>query len=143
MNVGTSGAEAPRASDARQRPSISLVATGAGLLGLILAGVTVCPFALVTRQPCPGCGLSRATMALARGDLPAALHFHPLVPVVLPAAAAYVALGLWRWLKNGRFESFAAERGRLSTAIAVVLGVLLFGVWIARFFGAFGGPVPV
>src|SRR6185369_16979802 len=56
----------------------------------IVFGIPVCPFALVTRHPCPGCGLTRATLALLRGDLTDALHFHPLAPVVAPLVIAAV-----------------------------------------------------
>ena len=46
-------------------------------------GATICPFALITGTACPGCGLTRATLALGRGDMGAAMAFHPLVLVVL------------------------------------------------------------
>src|SRR4051812_16948199 len=44
--------------------------------------VPLCPFAILTRHPCPGCGLTRGTLALLHGHLGEALRFHPLVPVV-------------------------------------------------------------
>jgi hypothetical protein len=34
-------------------------------------------------------------------------------------------------------------RGKTLTIAAVVLGAAMVLVWIARFLGAFGGPVPV
>ena len=39
-----------------------------------------CPFVEVTGHPCPGCGLTRATFAMFRGDWRAMLHFHPFAP---------------------------------------------------------------
>lgn len=39
-----------------------------------------CVFAEVTGLPCPGCGMTRATAAMLKGDWTAALRFHPFVP---------------------------------------------------------------
>lgn len=36
-----------------------------------------CPFRLVTDIPCPGCGMTRSSIALARGDFAAAWKHHP------------------------------------------------------------------
>jgi len=37
----------------------------------------------------------------------------------------------------------SAARSRALDVSSVILLALLIGVWIARFFGALGGPVPV
>ena len=42
-----------------------------------------CPFRRVTGVDCPFCGMTRATIALGRGDVHSALGFHPLAPLVL------------------------------------------------------------
>ena len=67
----------------------------AGWIGLPSgAGYTVCAFRRLTGIPCPGCGLTRAMAALARGELLLALHFHPFAPLVLAEAAAlWAAIG--------------------------------------------------
>ena len=53
-----------------------------------------CPFRLVTGLWCPGCGLTRATHFLLRGDLPTALRYHLfVVPILLAIVAAWT-----RWL---------------------------------------------
>jgi hypothetical protein len=118
------------------------------LCGLALLAVVfeapVCPTASLLGVPCPGCGLTRATLALLRGDWRGALHLHPLVPLLAPlyfgligaAALGYVA-GPERSRRRLRFT------GRWVNPIAWALLALVFGVWLARFFGAFGGPVPV
>lgn len=49
-------------------------------------GVT-CPIKFFTGISCAGCGMSRAWLALLRGDWAAALAFHPLVLLPIPAAA--------------------------------------------------------
>jgi hypothetical protein len=50
-----------------------------------------CPFHAMTGWWCPGCGLTRATHHLLRGDVATALSYHALVPVVL-------GVGVWVWL---------------------------------------------
>lgn len=40
---------------------------------------TICPFAILTGFPCPGCGLTRAGFLLLRGEFSAALELHPMI----------------------------------------------------------------
>ena len=113
-------------------------------LGLLALGeVRTCLFAFVARVPCPACGLSRATRALLRGDLAAALEFHPLRLLVLPFVIFLAARTARCFIETGSMAD--AERGLAGTPRAVMLGVvvLVLAVWISRFFGAFGGPVTV
>lgn len=49
-------------------------------------GVT-CPILYLTGISCAGCGMSRAWMALLRGDPAGAFAFHPLFWLPVPAAA--------------------------------------------------------
>jgi len=117
---------------------------GGALGGLLLfANVPLCPFALVTGLPCPGCGMTRATRALLRGNLAESVGWHPLVLPVAPLVVAWALLGAWRYGVEGRFRSFEENRSRAATVGAGVLGALALAVWLARFFGAFGGSVPV
>lgn len=51
-----------------------------------------CPIRLLTGIPCPGCGLSRAFLALLHLDLAGAFSFHPMfwaVPILAGAAVWY------------------------------------------------------
>jgi hypothetical protein len=105
--------------------------------------VPLCPFALVTRHPCPGCGLTRAALALAIGRVDEALRLHPLSIVLVPAVGGALAYNALVYVREGRFTAAASLQGRFATALAVALGLAGLAVWIARFFGAFGGPVPV
>lgn len=98
--------------------------------------VPICPFAFFFHVPCPGCGLSRATFALLRGDVHAAFAMHPLVFVALPGA---VVLALHATSRAP--GSVLGERA--ATAFSAVLATLLFVVWLARFAGTFGGPAPL
>src|SRR5713101_578734 len=65
-----------------------------GATGLHVALVSLglpsweCPFFRLTGIPCPGCGLSRATMLLLKGDLAGSLRFHAFAPIFLFAIVA-------------------------------------------------------
>jgi hypothetical protein len=80
-----------------------------------------CVFHRITGIDCPFCGMTRATLAIGRGDLRSALAFHPFAPVVL--AGLVVLLGL---IVAGRTE--ALLKGRRPY---VLLGAIL-AVWLAR-----------
>ena len=98
-----------------------------------------CPIKLVTGIPCPGCGLSRATRLALSGDFAAATKMHPLVWLVVPVVTAFVLVELVGYARTGTFG--ASRRVRGSNAVMLVTASLLFALWLARMFGAFGGPV--
>jgi hypothetical protein len=124
-------------------PVISLVLKERGVcVGLLLAGVVllvaqslglrlyVCPFQAATGLPCAGCGLTRGTAALLRGDFTAATQFHPfsvLVPVGLvllllsacltgPVRTKYLAL------------CEAVER-KTGLGCVLLFSLIAFGIW--------------
>jgi hypothetical protein len=113
-----------------------------GVLAVVV-DVPLCPFAALTRQPCPGCGLTRATLELLHGHLGAALAFHPLVVVITPLAALVALVNGAAYVRHGRWSAVEGMRGPWLNAATIVVGVAMVAVWIARFLGAFGGPVPV
>lgn len=76
----------------------------------------LCLFRRLTGAYCPTCGLTRATLALVRGDIRRAHRFHPLV--LVPPAVALSALC------NGRDE-------QLESYQRAVVGAL-FVVWLWR-----------
>jgi len=115
-----------------------MLAAPVGAIALIVLqsddGPTVCPFALCTGLACPGCGMTRAASNLIRGNLTTALRFHPLVPLI-----AALSVGGWAWYllrRSGRVRPLPA---RWVSAILIVTGVMLLGVWIAR---ALTGTLP-
>ncbi len=61
-----------------------LAVAGAGLAALLFGAsperlaLLPCPFHAVTDLECPGCGMTRACIALASGDFGNALQYHPL-----------------------------------------------------------------
>lgn len=105
--------------------------------------VPLCPFSIITRHPCPGCGLTRAGVELLQGHVHEAFHLHPLVIPIVPIFAIIVLQGTYNYIRYNRWYTFAFLQHRMITIGTIILGVVTIGVWIARFFGAFGGPVPV
>ena len=90
-------------------------------------GPTICPFALCTGMACPGCGLTRAASRLVRGDMGAALTFHPLIPWI-----AALAVGGWTWFVLRRAEKVQPLNRRLLNGILILTAISLVAVWIAR-----------
>ncbi len=78
---------------------------------LILSGywflvgkVQICIFRLFTGLPCPGCGLTRAGIALLNGDIVSSFRFHPFL---LPVLFCLLVIACTRF---PRFRKFAPHR---------------------------------
>ncbi|HEV8630441.1 MAG TPA: DUF2752 domain-containing protein [Thermoanaerobaculia bacterium] len=99
-----------------------------GHLPLAGRGFSFCAWRRVTGIPCPGCGMTRAMAALARGELGAALHLHPFAPLVLAEAAAlWGAIG--HALSRGGalvLPSWLLER------LVVWQGAAFIALWLGR-----------
>jgi len=103
-----------------------------------------CPVRALTHHTCPTCGLTSAFREMLRGHFAGATKLHPLALVVIPFVIAIVAVELVSFARTGRF-GFWAEKTKAKSAVRVAgiaMCAALFVVWIARFFGAFGGPIP-
>ena len=62
------------------------------VLFLILAGIVLtvhCPLKYLTGISCPGCGMTRALISLLTGHFRQAMHYHPLVLLVIPGVIVY------------------------------------------------------
>lgn len=124
----------------------ALVAAGLVALAFALAllDTPLCPTAFFFGVPCPGCGLTRASLALLRGDFAAALRFHPLAPLLAPLFAVALGKVLVDYVRAAPPRASATWwTSRSATLLASALLVLVFGVWLARFAGYLGGPVRV
>jgi hypothetical protein len=99
--------------------------------------------AALTGHPCPGCGLTRATVALLRGHWAEAVHLHPLAPLVSPLLGGFLVYATVRYVREGRWPATGGKAAGRMAAAGIALWVLLTVVWLARFLGAFGGPVAV
>ena len=111
--------------------------------GLITLGLMPCPTALILRVPCPGCGMTRATMALLHGNLHESFRFHPLGLLILPVLVTVFGVNTLVYVRTGRWGFVERQMGRSVTVVAGAFLFIVFAVWFSRFFGAFGGPVPV
>lgn len=68
---------------------------GAGGVGLPDAW-SICLARRTFGLACPGCGMTRAMIALLQGDLAGAFRLHPLAPVLaLEASVVWAGWGLW------------------------------------------------
>lgn len=105
---------------------------------LVSVGFPICPSAALFRQPCPGCGLTRATLALLHGDLGAAMALNPAAPIAAPITLVVLGWMAVRYVRSAR----TGLPGWVAWPVALA-GVLLLVVWAARMLGAWGGPVPV
>lgn len=113
---------------------------GVGLV--VLAKLPLCPFAALTHTPCPGCGMTRATLAIASGDVHDAWQLHPFAFVVSPIVALALGMLAWSYVRSGH----SALPPALARPFLITLGALfvaMLGFWVARFFGLHGGPVHV
>ena len=119
---------------ARRGPAWWLLGLG-GVLALgafrawdpAVPGIQVWLVNAVLDQPCPGCGLTRATGYLARGDLASAFALHPLaLPLALEAVAGWIA---WGVLGGTRLRELVAEHG---PSLAVANAVPLVALWLGR-----------
>ncbi len=79
-----------------RRLAQGLVLCGTAQAALTFAGLPgwPCPLHEGLGLPCPGCGLSRATASLLRGDWPGALAIHPFAPLVLVVLAMLLVAAL-------------------------------------------------
>lgn len=114
------------------RDRLLLAAPALGVLFLLTVhpgddGVTVCPFALATGMACPGCGMTRAASMLLRGNLDAALDFHPLIPLL----AVQIAAG-WVWFLLRRSGRVGPMPARALNGVLIGTGVILIAVWAVR-----------
>jgi len=76
---------------------------------------------------CPLCGMTRSFVALAHGDLAAAVRFHPAGPLLFVAMAVFVAAAAAAAIRRARP---LVERRRFVIAFeAVALACLVIGVF--------------
>ena len=105
---------------------------GAGLISLLFGpspesmALCPCPFHSITGLKCPGCGMTRACIALARGDIHGALHYNPFSLGLLLFAGAF-ALFPDRIRRFWRSLTFRARTVCTGSMLA-----LIFGFWVYR-----------
>ena len=115
------------------------------LVGLVLgSGVIRCPVASLTHHPCPGCGSTRAVLALLHLHFAEAFELNPLAPIIVGSIAVIAVEGLYLVVRDGHAKNLAVSGASRWALRALVVATLLeVPIWALRFFGLFGGPVPV
>ena len=91
----------------------------------------LCALKVLTGLPCPTCGLTRAVLAVTRGDLGAALFFNPLAVVAGTASMLYLAYAATVLvLRLPRFRPrLSPADARFARAISLLL-LLANWVWL-------------
>lgn len=116
-----------------RRVSLGVAAVAAVQVAGVAAGVGgwPCPVKSALGIPCPGCGLTRACIALFRGEFAAAFDLHAFAPVLLLGLAALAVAGLLPVARREAFASLAARFERRTKASYVFFASLLL-YWSVR-----------
>ena len=109
-----------------------------------LIGLQRCIVAAVFHVPCPGCGMTRAVMLLASGNVQASLRMHPLAVPSVVAGMALIASTIATTFATGNPTLIYRSRaGQAAIALFAAVYAAVLALWILRWFGFAGGPVPV
>jgi Protein of unknown function (DUF2752) len=113
--------------------SLILLGTGVLLIALFAAGVPLwpCPLLHIAGIPCPGCGLTRATYFLLRGDVRTSLTYHAFAPFALIGLGILGSTGLLP--KNARepwIDKLVALEERSGVVLILLVALILY--WLAR-----------
>lgn len=69
----------------------------------------ICPFRCLTGIPCPGCGMTRSFLALARGDWVDAVYFNLFGPVVFAGFFIAVIHLCWELITGQQIKTFYSK----------------------------------
>jgi hypothetical protein len=103
----------------------------------LTSGPSFCPFKVATGLPCPGCGLTRSSVALLQGDLVMSLYYHPLGVAILVGAVAVGLVDFLAWRRGRRPgaaplpPSWIMERIFATPAPWIAIAALAI-VWVVR-----------
>jgi hypothetical protein len=121
-----------------------LVPASAAVAWAVCTGRYRCPQAALFHVPCLACGSTRAVLLLCRGDVLGALRLHAIAPFAALLTIALVLRAAWLIATDGTVRALGdgPVGGTLARA-GLVIVALEIGLYTARWFGMFGGPVPV
>jgi hypothetical protein len=124
-----------------RREGLVIVGVGAVHLGLSLAGISVwnCPILAATGIPCPGCGITHATLQLLHGNVILSLQTHAFAPVLL---LALVVMSVALFLPEKHRQVLISMIRNLEThsgLTSFLLSALMF-YWCIRLMGILPFP---
>lgn len=100
--------------------AVALAAAVAASAPLWRGRLPGCIFRRFSGLNCPGCGGTRAALALLAGDLPRALLMNPLLVVVCGAALVLGLRAVWRE-RRGRVPEFPLVSWRWGVAMGLIV----------------------
>lgn len=125
----------PALASLLRRRRLAVLISVAALLqtALVKAGLPgwPCPVAHTLGLPCPGCGLTRAAVALLRGDWRTAFALHAYAPVLLLALFLFACAALLPTRPRDALVGTVAAFER-RTGVSALLAAGLVVYWLAR-----------
>ena len=96
-----------------------------------------CIFHLVTRLYCPGCGITRACIAILHGDFREAFRLNALSLTLLPALMLYLLIRGYRYIKNGKTGFSIVEDIFLTFSFLICIFYAIvknidFMIWVSK-----------
>ena len=104
-----------------KRPLLFL-SCAAAILFIVITGIVRCPFDLFLGIPCPLCGITRAFLALSRGEIASSFYYHPLWPLI--------ALSLLLWIL--KTANVIRPSKKTADTVCIILAFLLLACRIIR-----------
>ncbi len=88
--------------------------------------------------------MTRAVLLLGRGEIAASMRMHPLAVPSALASLLFMFATVWVTLIDGSPASlWSTKLGRAAVVAFAAVQIAMFGLWVLRMTGDFGGPVPV
>ena len=111
----------------------AIVGFGVVHLGLGMMGLSFwnCPILAATGVPCPGCGLTRATMQLFHGNISDSLQTHAFAPIFLMALLLMITVLVLPKSARIKIINFVNRLERRNGITAWVFSSLMF-YWAFR-----------
>ena len=85
-----------------------------------------CVFHLITGLKCPGCGISRMLLSIAKFDFVSAFWYNPFLFITGPFIIAYISVSEVKFVKYGN-----RDMGKWQIFMWIELGLLL-AYWVLR-----------
>ena len=91
-----------------------------------------CVFHLVTGLDCPGCGITRAVIAVSKLDFKRAFELNRLSFTVIPVLAVLLSVREYRYIKTGTYLSASKKVQLIENIILTVLIICTLGYFVER-----------